>query len=266
MDLKLINTELSESRLFRASRSFSTLSGKDISNLLYLNTLLTYMLAQDEKQSIDARDYAKRSSQYSTYSLFRTHATDMYLLAYQVLNPNNDHAKIRDPIDSKQHLENLSFNKRMHISFMRKIASSNDTRADAVTYFYRLESQLKITDNKYRAFRRMIPDWSKLSYSSKQRLVAQIIQELRRVGTGAGQYSELAGNLTSMLKYKKYKDVINKTDEPSTGKKLAGAALGAIAGRVAGDKINKADNKTAKNVGTGIGAIAGYWAAGRNKK
>ena len=32
------------------------------------------------------------------------------------------------------------------------------------------------------------------------------------------------------------------------------------------DKINKASNKTAKNVGTGMGAIAGYWASGRRKQ
>jgi uncharacterized protein YcfJ len=49
-------------------------------------------------------------------------------------------------------------------------------------------------------------------------------------------------------------------------KRIAGTAVGAAAGRYAADKINKASNKTAKNVGTGMGAIAGYWASGRRKQ
>jgi hypothetical protein len=52
-------------------------------------------------------------------------------------------------------------------------------------------------------------------------------------------------------------------------KKVGGAALGAVAGRYAAKKLTKlAKNKpnTLKKAGTGIGAIAGYWAAGRKKK
>jgi len=268
MDLLLINQELCEARLFRASRGFNSLTAKEIANLLYLDTMLIYMLAQDDDTAEQARDYAKRTFQYGTYSLFRTHATDLYMLAYQVLHPTNDHAKIKDPVDGKRFLENLPFNKLMHHQFLRKIAQSNDTRAEAVSYLYRLEKQMSVTDNRYRAWRRMIPNWKTLKYSSKQRIIAQIIQELRRTGSGAGQYTELMRTLKPMLKKSKFtnRDRDPVPAQPSLGKKLAGAAAGAVAGRYAADKINKADNKTAKNVGTGIGAIAGFWAAGRRKK
>ena len=50
MELQLIGQELSEARLYRASRSFGTLAGEDIADLLYLNTLSTFMMLQDDEQ------------------------------------------------------------------------------------------------------------------------------------------------------------------------------------------------------------------------
>ena len=51
---QLIDTELSESRLFRFTASFSRLNGRDVADLLYLETLAVYMMALDSKQ----QDYA----------------------------------------------------------------------------------------------------------------------------------------------------------------------------------------------------------------
>ena len=267
MEFLLLNQELSEARLFRASRNFGSLTSREIANLLYLETMITYMLAQEEDSAEQARDYAKRTSQYGTYSLFRTHATDLYMLAYQVLHPTNDYAKIKDPVDGKRFLSNLPFNKQMHIRFMRKIAQTNEEKGEAITYFYRLEKQLQISDGRYRGWRRMIGDWRNLRYSSKQRVLAQIIQELRRTGSGAAQYTELMRSLTPMLKKTRFKNRDIVPDEKTSfSKKVAGAVAGGVAGRYAADKINKTDNKTAKTIGTGIGAVAGYWAAGRKQK
>lgn len=259
MEFQLIDTELSEARLFRSTRQFSGLSGTDIANLLYLNTLVVYMMSQDSKQSDIATQMAKDTSQYTGYSLFRTHGTDLYMLAYQVAHPNNDHAKLSNPADAKAFLRSLKFDPKMHYRFMRDVANKKVTPQQAYTYLYRLENQLKVSDSRYKSWRRLISDWGRLKYPAKQNIVTQIVQELRRVGAGQ---SEIMFGLKPMLRYKKY----SSADAPSLGKKLAGAALGAIAGRYAADKLNKADNTTAKKVGTGIGAIAGYWAAGRNKK
>lgn len=259
MDLQLVNTELSESRLFRSTRQFSSLGGSDIANLLYLNTLVTYLMSQDKKQAEYAQSVAKNTSQYTGYSLFRTHGTDLYMLAYQVSHPNTDHTKVANPADTKAFLRSLKFEPRLHYKFMRDLSNKSVTPQQAYTYLYRLETQLKVSDSKYKRWRRLVINWNRLKYPEKQSIVTQIAQELRRIGA---TQSELMLGLTPMMKYKKYSPVT----EPSTAKKVAGAALGAIAGRYAADKLNKAGNNTAKNIGTGIGAIAGYWAGGRNKK
>jgi hypothetical protein len=260
MELEFINQELSEARLYRASRSFGTLDGRDIADLLYLNTIATYMFSQDREQREFAQQYAKKTVMYGTYSLFRTHATDMYLLAYVTKHPDTDRVKLADPISSKKLLNDLNFDPRRHIDFLRKIAAAKETDTEATNYLYRLETQLQVKDARYKRWRRLITDWRHLKYSQKQLVISQLTQELRRRGAGAGKASEIMLALGPMLKVKR----LEKPLSTASGS-AAGALAGALAGRYAASKLNKMDNKTAKNVGTGIGAIAGYWAGGRGK-
>ena len=149
---------------------------------------------------------------------------------------------------------------------MRKIASADDRKNEALTYYMRLESQLKITDSRYKQFRRYATDWGNLKFASKQQVVSRITQEIRRIAKG----SEVMAPLTTMIKYRSHR-TISDYKEPRTSftKRVAGTAAGAVAGRYIGKKIAQ---KTGKNVdkykkaGTGLGAIAGYWASGRKKQ
>ena len=243
MDLQLINTELSEARLFRASRHFSSLTGKDITNLLYLNTLATYIMSQDSGQMDYALKLAKDTSQYTGYSLFRTHATDIYMLAYQIAHPNNDHAKVKSPVETKAYLGELTFNERLHYRFMKDLSNKLMTPQRAYTYLYRLETQLKVTDSRYKRWRRLSTDWNTLKYQQKQMVIAQLVQELRRIGNGTGVRGEIMFGLGPMLTYKKYNDVAPVTQTKP-----------------------KAVKQPSVNTGRGIGTIASYWANQRKKK
>ena len=122
---------------------------------------------------------------------------------------------------------------------------------------------LKINNDRYKQYRRYITTWGNLKYSSKQLVISKLVQELRRISRGG----ELMFPLTSMLKYRSYQ-VEPAYDKPRTSftKKVAGAAIGAAAGRYIAGKAADMDKEKLKKVGTGLGAIAGYWAAGRKKK
>ena len=68
MDLQLINKEISEAKLFRSTRSFNTLDGKDVADILYLNTMVLYMLSRIDS----TKDYAIKSV---SYTHLRAHET-----------------------------------------------------------------------------------------------------------------------------------------------------------------------------------------------
>jgi hypothetical protein len=265
MDLQLIDNEISEARLYRTTGNFKIYNGRDIADLLYLTSLTTFMMAKDEKQEGFSRSYAKQTAQYGKYNFFRSHATDLYLLAYQVNDPSNRNIKLKHPIESKMFLNSLNFNDRQHWQFFMKVAGGRESSNESGIFFMRLEKQLKINNAKYKQWRRFITDWSNLKYRSKQLVVAQIIQEYRRIGRG----SEMIGPLSTMTKYKSYRLSDKYKDKPSTTRRVVGTVAGAVAGRYVGKKIaNKLgkDSDKYKKAGTGIGAIAGYWASGRKRQ
>lgn len=241
MDLQLINKELCEARLFRTTRSFNTLSGKDIADLLFLNTLVTYILYQEDNSKDWAHKYAKNTVSFGGYTLFRTFATDMYMLAYQVKYPDNDHARMKDPITSKKFLETCRFQDRKHIEFFRALISDKVDSSYANTYFYRLETQLKVSDNRYRRWRRQAGMWRSMRQAEKSTMIAQITLELRRMGAGTGRGNEVLTALEPMTRVRKYSPVVQQA------KKISKPAVSPTAA-------------------AGIGAVAGYWAAGRKKK
>lgn len=264
MDLQFIDVELSESRLYRTTRNFSKFNGADVVDLLYLNTLAAYMLTKDEAQRDYALSYINKTTQYGNYTLFRTHATDLYLLAYQVAHPKNKAIDLANQLLTSTFLDGVNFDHRDHWKFLREVYNSESTAVGrATSFFYRLENQLKITNPKYKQLRRLVLDWANLKYIQRQMVVANFAHEFRKKGLG----SELLDSMNTMLKYREY-NVAPDLEEPGLGTKLAGAAAGAVVGRAIGSKVATSlgkDEDKYKRAGTGIGAIAGYWAAGRKK-
>lgn len=261
-DFSLVNTELSESRLYRTSNQFAYYTGKEVSELLYLTTLSIYMYYKDDNQVDYARSYAKQTSQYGPYNQFRTHGTDLYMLAHAVnttLNPRVYRFAKND--ESQRYLKSLNFDSRAHQLFLNKLSNDSVSDTEAEPYFMRLERQLKVSDSRYKQWRRLIMDWEKLKYIERQNVTTKLLQEFRRLGKG----SEMISVLSTMAKYRSY-SVSDKfaQPEPSLSKAVASAAAGAVAGRYVAGKIATQlgkDEQQFKKIGTGLGAIAGYWAS-----
>jgi hypothetical protein len=262
MELLLVNQELCESRMFRTTRGMRELTGRDVANLTYLNTLALYLLLQDDVQHDFARQYSEKTAQHGAYRSYKTHATDLYMLCYVLTNPDNPHVRLSDHSTSVRFLNKLQFDPFRHYQLMRTLSKSADKRNEVASYFFRLESQLNITEGAYKQYRRLITDWGNLKYSSKQLAVVKLTQEIRKIAKG----SELLSATTTMVKYRNYM-VEPEYENPRTSfsKRVAGAVAGAVAGRYIAGKLSSQDTDRAKKVGTGLGAIAGYWAAGRRK-
>lgn len=189
MDLQLIDKDLCESMLYRRSRKFGTLTGRDVADLLFLNTLMLYILSIEKPD--DATDYAKKTAQYGPYTLFRTNATDLYVLGYVVHHPDNDHVNLLQPIESKRFLNGLLFSSQAHHRFIRRLSTQDVTHADASSYLYRLETQLKISNPLFKSWRRIAINWGNTDTSSRHQVTARMAIELKRIGQGSGIASEL---------------------------------------------------------------------------
>ena len=264
MELDFLDKEITEGRLFRTSRNYQNLTGRDVADLFYLTSLAIYIMEKDSKQTNFAKAYANRTTQYGPYALFRTHATDLYLLGYVIDNPDNDNIKLKDHLISTGFLKSIKLQNRRHWNFFNKIGRGAIVDGP-VSFFISLENQLKIKDARYKSWRRLATDCQSTKFRSKQYVTAKLIQEFRRIGLG----SEMMTPLQTMTKYRSYEITDKYKRRPGTGRKVAGAVAGAVAGRYAGKKIAQKFGKDVdkyKKAGTGIGAIAGYWAGGRQRQ
>ena len=269
MELGFIDSEISEARLYRSSRSFGAFDGRDIADLLFLTSLSVYLLSREDQTISVANAYAKKTVQYGSYALFRSIATDLYLLAYTLLHPGNDHVTLVDAVASKKFLSSCNFNQAEHITFLRRLTTNYMDDDRAYRYFFKLEQQLKIKDPRYKQWRRNIASWDKSTEAERNKIKAKIIREFVRLGARSNELlPALSSQLTARRKqdvWKGNKDYVDP-NKPSAAKRIAGTAAGAVAGRYAAGKLAKMDPKKAKNIGTGIGAIAGYWASGRRRQ
>lgn len=263
MDLSLVNMELSESRLYRSTESFKKLTGPDIASLFYLNTLALLILIKDLKQTEYGMEYAKKTAQGGVYTFFKSSGTDLYMLGFQINAPANTSTKIST--DAKDYLAKLNFNNRQHWNIINKLGNNKIDDNMIVSFFFSLERQLRIGTAKYRNWRRLVLNWDSLSVGEREGLTRAMSREMKSI-----HYSgELTKVLDTMVTYNSFLS----TDEeepvapnPSMLKRAAGTVAGATLGRYAGGKVADTLGKDVdkyKKVGTGLGAIAGYWSSGR---
>ncbi len=253
MDLQLIDT-LTESMLYRSNGMGKALKSDTVAELLFLNTLALTLMIQDKNQYNTAKQYARKTTSYGNYLLFRNSATDLYTLAHQVRYPNSKKLKLQDNKKGEEYLDRLNFADKLHYAQMQMIARGDRNIIPKITpYLIRLERQLKVP-TKLRSLRREITDWSSKSQNMRERTVAKLADEMRR----KGKTGELLRPIQTMMRYKQF-------DEPEKSGVLKRAAItgaGAVAGAALGKKIaNKFDKDPDKykKAGAGIGALAGYW-------
>lgn len=254
MELQLLDT-LTESQLYRASGMGKSLKSDSVAQLLFLNTLAVTLMAQDKAQHNYAKQYAKKTTSYGNYLLFRNAATDLYTLAHHVRFPHSKSLKLQDNNKGQDFLDALRFDDKMHFKMMQRITRGERNLINTLKpYLMRLENQLKVP-TRLRSLRREITDWSTLSQSQREKTVGKLYDEMRRIG----KTGELMRSVGTMNSYRQFKD----PEKTGVLKRAATTAAGAYAGAALGKKIaTKLDKDTDKysKVGTGIGALAGYWA------
>ena len=241
--LTLINKELSESKLLRTTSNFGMLRGRSIADLLYLQTLALIMFNQDKKQRAYSVAYARKTTQFGPYALFRTTTTDIYMLAFALDNPDYQSLNIKDR--EQKILKSLQFQNRRHFNFVKRMAVREPNRSETTAFLVRLETQLKVSNSLFKQLRRLIIDWADLKYAQRQFVVSKLMQQQQIL---RGKASDSFEHLNAMAREKEY------TDAQKTPKKSA---------YVDTKPIPKA--KIQGTTGSGIGKIAGYWASGRKK-
>ena len=242
-DFQMINQDLSESKLLRTTSNFGMLKGRSIADLLYLQTLQLIMFNRDSKQRDYSVGYARKTTQFGPYALFRTTSTDIYVLAFALDNP--EYKSLNISTREQNILKSVQFQNRRHFNFVKRMAVRPPNRSETTAFLVRLETQLKITNSLFKQLRRLIIDWEDLKYAQKQFVISKLMQQQTML---RGKASDSYEHLHAMKRERKYTDTSKKSgykDSPVI------------------PTLTK--TKIQGTTGSGIGKIAGYWASGRKK-
>lgn len=196
MEFQLIDKELCEANLYYKAHRLSHFSASEIADLYYMCMMGLLMIYLNDRDS--AKEYLRRTTQFGTYALFRTHATDMYMLAYHILHPDNDHLTMSDPVTGKKYLNSLQFDGKANIRMLIMMLSGNIDSDRLYVYLYRLERQLKISKSRYKQWRREIFQWNSLDNKEKTDLIKRLMFEFKMLGNNGGTRSDIAEKLREL--------------------------------------------------------------------
>lgn len=257
MAFNVINNSISQSRLYRSTQGFSSLTGEGVSTLLFAHTLALCVVLQDWSTAAAATRYALHTGRNQNFALFRTVSTDLYALAYMVDNPGSNRNNLRNRAASTSHLRSLKFDGRAYAKMLFRLGNSNVGTAELATFLYRLQIQLGISGELV-SVRRVVANWHQETAGARRSALARLRRIMLHQAKTPNQ--ELLIMVNKMLRNDRFRyrslrvrpSVLGRLAAP-----VAGAAVGAAAAGAVDDKY--------KAAGAGLGAIAGYWASRRRR-
>ena len=165
--------EIYEARMTRNAYGQMELSYTDCCERLYLSVLILALLSQYSTYKHFAKSYAKETTAHSSYKRFRMSSTDLYNFIYFVTGDEKAINKLKDP-KSAMILRNRTSIPTMALNrYLSKLATSS--RATDMQLLVNLETGLKIRNADYKAIRRDITNYGRLSERARKKAVTKLL-------------------------------------------------------------------------------------------
>lgn len=219
MNLEFVN-DLNESSQYRTRFSLKSKNAREIADHCFMDLISLWILYNEYEYAPMAIEYARKTSIYGNFNLYRQSGTDLYITSHIMTTENAD--LIENSEADKVFFEKLNVNGLRLFQFIKKI-SKNDLRVSFARQFLQeIERTLYIDNGNYRSIRRMSQNWGYLSEKQKSLVISKILQFYR----SNASRSELYNIMLDLSKEKGYITTntsdVEKTDgrEISTGSRL----------------------------------------------
>lgn len=170
--------DIFESRMTKDDGSSQKLTYSDCAERLYLVLLVLETLRRypDFKQTVT--DYASKTAGYELYKFYRIMGTDLYNFIYFLVGSDSAQRKLKDPdaaiLQKKStKLPLLDLNR-----YIRDLSNGKDPSLPTALLI-KLEQALKITNSDYKAIRRSLSDWEKITRQDKRVVATRLIYAVR---------------------------------------------------------------------------------------
>ena len=170
--------DLHESRMTKDNGSSQKLTYSDCSERLYLMLLVLETMRRYPEYTTTVKSYASKTKGFELYKFYRIMGTDLYNLIYFIVGDDSAQKKLKDPESAVKLKKTTKLPIRDLNRYINELSQGKQSTL-VTSLFIKLEQSLKITNTDYKAIRRGLSDWDKLTRSDKRTISTRLIFAVR---------------------------------------------------------------------------------------
>lgn len=179
---------LSESTLFRSRSAIERFTARQAADLFHMHVSALTLLRESPFTSTWAKDYAKRTLNYGSFSEWHSNSTDFGILGWSLFT---DECEFRLASTSSRLRERLTVDEGLMTRWLRSVSSTHMDEGTTKRIFSRIDTWLRIEDEALRAIRRLVQDWNDLSTDEASLALTRLLQLFRAHAENAEILPEL---------------------------------------------------------------------------
>jgi hypothetical protein len=170
--------DLHESRMTKDNGNAKKLTYTDCGERMYLTLLALETMRQYPDFHAYVRRYAKKTAGFEQYKMYRIMGTDLYNFTYFLVGDSGAQDKLKDPDSAKRMRASTKLPTSAINRYINAIAQGK-TPVQVNNLFQAIESALKVSNSDYKAIRRNLMNFARLTKAEKRLISTRLIFAVR---------------------------------------------------------------------------------------
>jgi hypothetical protein len=170
--------DLHESRMTKDNGNAKKLTYTDCGERMYLTLLALETMRQYPDFKAYVQRYAKKTAGFELYKMYRIMGTDLYNFTYFLVGDSSAQDKLKDPEAAKKLRATTKLPTAAINRYINAVAQGKEP-VQVNNMFMAIESAIKITNTDYKAIRRNLVNFAKLTKAEKRLISTRLIFAVR---------------------------------------------------------------------------------------
>jgi hypothetical protein len=170
--------DLHESRMTKDNGNAKKLTYTDCGERMYLTLLALETMRQYPDFRAYVQRYAKKTAGFELYKMYRIMGTDLYNFIYFLVGDSKAQDKLKDPDSAKRMRASTKLPTSAINRYINAIAQGK-TPVQVNNLFQAIESALKVSNSDYKAIRRNLMNFARLTKAEKRLISTRLIFAVR---------------------------------------------------------------------------------------
>ena len=170
--------DLHESRMTKDNGNAKKLTYTDCGERMYLTLLALETMRQYPDFRAYVQRYAKKTSGFELYKMYRIMGTDLYNFIYFLVGDSSAQDKLKDPDSAKRMRASTKLPTSAINRYINAIAQGRHP-VQVNNLFQAIESALKVSNSDYKSIRRNLMNFARLTKAEKRLISTRLIFAVR---------------------------------------------------------------------------------------